>query len=136
MTRLILTYLAGALTVVAAVLFADRMALIAFGLGVGVALAAAVALLSSVRRLHKAAGLLTTVAEVIERRQSPVTATAGPQLVPAPTAEADLTSALRNLGASSGHARATARAVLAEYPRASFDMQLKHAISRTTRRTA
>jgi hypothetical protein len=133
MTRLSLAYLAGALTVAGAVFAAaGRLPLVTFGLGVFVALVALGAALSSPARIRRAVRFLSAVAQVIE-----ITApepASRPQIAARPRlvetgAEADLVSALTNLGAGRAAARAAASRAIEQTPGASFDRLLQTAVA-------
>lgn len=141
MNRLALAYLAGALTVAGAVFaLPGRLPLVTFGLGVFVALVAIGAALSSPARIRRAVRFLSAVAQVIETT-APEPASrpeiaARPRLVEPAGVEADLVSALTNLGAGRPAARAAARRAVEENTGADFNRLLQAAVALSTGKAA
>lgn len=145
MLRLTAAYIAGALTVAVAVYAAGgRATLAAFGIGFFLAVLVAVALLSSGRRLKRAARFLFALSHALERDQrrstrtptAPGTITIQPkpvEVIPAPVEpspeEEAIYAALLNLGSPKRAARAAAHYAIEQAPAASFNEQFRIAVA-------
>lgn len=130
MLKLTLAYLAGALTIGVAVYAAGgRATLAAFGIGFFLACVVAVALLSSARRMRRAARFLNSLSAVIDHsdrstRPRIVKTAAEPRPVepahePTP-AELEVSSALKNFGMTRKQAEAAAALAVKQSPAGSF----------------
>jgi hypothetical protein len=141
MLKLTLAYLAGALTIAGAVYAAGgRATLAAFGIGFFIAVVVAVALLSSGRRMRRAARFLISFAAALDR-----TSRTRPQIVkrsealarvmeptperqPSPV-ELEVSSALMNFGMNKKQAAAAAASAVAQAPAAQFQDLFRIAVN-------
>jgi hypothetical protein len=136
MLKLILSYLAGALTVTVAVYAAGgRATLAAFAVGFLIALVVLGAFLSSGRRIKRAARFLLSFAEAIDRTDRPhrpriVKARRAPAPDPSKVSpiQTEVCSALQNFGMNRKEAAAFAAAALEAAPNARFEDAFKVAV--------
>jgi hypothetical protein len=127
LTKLSIAYLAGVLTCAGAVIAAGGRASIAcFALGVFSSVVGAAIALGSVRRLHRAGRFLDAFATALEGRG----ATHPEPRAGAPAGlEADLTSAMVNMGQPKRKAAEAARYVVEHFPQADFDSGFRIALA-------
>jgi hypothetical protein len=143
MLKFTLAYLSGAATVAAAVYAAGgRATLASFVLGILFAAALLAAILSSARRIKRAARLMLRFAFALDRTSAaykPVKprrrraarpgSVAVPAAAPADPRQTDLVSALKNFGMPIAQARAAAAAAIAAQPAADLVTLIRIAVN-------
>jgi hypothetical protein len=127
MTKNTLSYLAGAMSVAIAVfLNGGRGTLIAFALGAFAVAAITVAMLGSVRRLRRAASVLTAIASSLEASSAAKVDAAEQTIDPL---EEEVVSALVNFKMPRKRAEQAARRAMESHPGADFQTVFSYAVS-------
>lgn len=136
MTKILLSYLAGTLTIgIAVYVSAGNSFLIAFALGAFTVLTAAAVALGSVKRIRSATRFLTAFASGLESRGSHQVETPAVVAIQS-TVERDVRSALINMGTSHKIAQTAAQTAAAELPGAFFEDTFRLALKYAGRKAA
>jgi hypothetical protein len=129
--KLLTAYLAGVLSTAGFVYLAGgRVAAVMFSLGVFVTLAGTMAALGSTRRMRRAARFLSSFAQAIDGSRGELRIMKPPAPAAVNPHEADLISALKNMGMSRRVSAAAARSAIEQDPAGDFDTLFRLAVAR------